>query len=292
MAQWQGQSKGTPLGYRIFVWTCRTLGLAPAYLLLRFVAFYYFLFSRKSTRVIYQYFRKRHLFGVMKSLRKTYQNNYLLGQTLIDKIVAYADLKTSFTFDFDGEENLHEMAQLGKGGILLSAHVGNWEMAGHHLKRVESKLNIVMFDGEHQNIKQFMDSLGEKSFNIIPIKDDMSHVYRMGAALAKNELVCMHADRFLEGNKTLSLNFMGDDARFPAGPFQMAAGFNVPVSLVYAFKESDKHYHYFGSELIQRKEGEDKKDFIERLARLYVGELENKVRKYPEQWFNYYDFWK
>ena len=42
----------------------------------------------------------------------------------------------------------------------------------------------------------------------------------------------------------------------------------------------------------EKKEGEQKKDFAQRLAKQYVQDLENKVRQYPEQWFNYYDFWK
>jgi predicted LPLAT superfamily acyltransferase len=102
----------------------------------------------------------------------------------------------------------------------------------------------------------------------------------------------MHADRFLEGNKTIDLEFLGEKAKFPIGPFLMSAGFNVPVSLVFAFKESNKHYHYFGSRLIEREGHENKKDFAQRLARSYVQELEKKLREYPEQWFNYYDFWK
>lgn len=223
---------------------------------------------------------------------KTYRNNYLLGQTLIDKMSAIANIKTPFTYNFDGSENLKIMADMGKGGILLSCHAGNWEMAGHHLKKLNSRLNIVMFDGEHGEIKNYLDSLGQKSFQIIVIKEDMSHVYRMGAALANNELVCMHADRFLEGNKTLTMNFLGEDALFPLGPFQMAAGFNVPVSIVFAFKETNSHYHYFGSPLIHRNPEENKKDFAIRLAHLYVKDMESKIKKYPEQWFNYYDFWK
>jgi predicted LPLAT superfamily acyltransferase len=292
MAEWEGKSRGTPLGYKIFVWTCKHLGVAPAYFILRLVAFYFFLFYPSSTSPIYNYFRKRFSYGVLKSLVKTYRNNYLLGQTLIDKIVMIAGLKIPFTFNFDGEENLHQMVATGRGGILLSAHAGNWEMAGQHLTNIKTIINIVMFDGEHENIKQYMDGLGEKSFNVITIKDDMSHVYQMGAALGNNELICMHADRFLEGNKTVSINFLGEEARFPIGPFLMSAGFNVPVSLVFAFKEPNNHYHYFGSPLIQRSENENKKDFAQRLAQLYVQDLEKKLREYPEQWFNYYDFWK
>ena len=292
MAEWQGKSRGTPLGYKIFVWICRYAGIAPAYFILRFVAAYFFVFSPRSTSPIYNYLRKRLGYGVFRSLIKTYQNNYLLGQTIIDKVVMMSGIKSSFTFHFDGEEYLHQIVAKGQGGILLSAHAGNWEMAGQHLKNLQTKINIVMFDGEEENIKQVMDGLGKKSFKIITIKEDMSHVYQMGAALANNELVCMHADRFLKGNKTLTLKFFGEDALFPAGPFQMSAGFNVPVSLVFAFKESNQHYHYFGSEIIQRPESENKKDFANRLAQRYVEELEKKLNDYPEQWFNYYDFWK
>src|SRR5689334_2548528 len=120
----------------------------------------------------------------------------------------------------------------------------------------------------------------------------MSHEYEMGGVLAKNELVCIHADRFLEGNKTIKLKFFGDEAQFPLGPFLLSAGFNVPVCLVFAFKESNKHYHYFGSPLIERLTSENKKDFARRLAEMYVADLEKKLKVYPEQWFNYYDFWK
>ena len=66
----------------------------------------------------------------------------------------------------------------------------------------------------------------------------MSHVYAMGEALQKNELICLHADRFLEGNKTIVKNFLGEEANFPQGPFLLSSSFKVPVSVVFAFKES------------------------------------------------------
>lgn len=292
MLRWKGKSKGTPLGYRIFVFVCRHFGLLPAYALLRFVAFYYFIFSPASSRAIYSYFRHRQHFSALSSLAKIYENYYRLGQTLIDKMVAVAGLQHKFTFHFDGVENLQQMVSRGKGGILLSAHVGNWEMAGHHLEHLNSKINIVMFDGEHEKIKNYLNQLGKKNFHVIVIREDMAHVYAIGAALANNELVCMHADRFLEHNKTISMELLGEMALFPAGPFQMAAGFNVPVAFVYGFKESTWHYHFFGSSLMVRAENERKSDFATRLAGLYVNDLERRIKNYPEQWFNYYDFWK
>jgi predicted LPLAT superfamily acyltransferase len=293
MPQWQGKSKGNPLGYKIFVFVLRKLGVIPAYFLLRFVSFYYFLFSWTTSAAIYDYFRNRLGFSPVKSWLKIYSNYYVLGQTLIDKIMVMAGLPNSFTFVFDGEENLHAIAAEGKGGILLSAHIGSWEAAGHLLHRLRTRINVVMFDGEHQSIKKYMNEVtGGPNFNVIVIKNDMSHVYAIGDALAKNELVCLHADRFLPGNKTIVRSILGSDAELPEGPFAMAAAFNVPVSVVFGFKESTHHYHLFGSKPLQRNEGESKPEFRERLTNVFIAEVDQKIRMYPEQWFNYYKFWK
>lgn len=292
MPQWEGKSRGNKLGYSIFVFICRSLGVLPAYFLLRFVAFYYFLFSRQSSRHSYYYFRHRLGYSTLRSWLNIYRNYYKFGQTLLDKIVVMAGIENRFTYHFDGEENLRSIVEKGRGGILLSAHVGNWEAAGHLLKRLDTRINVVMFDGEHQRIKQYLDQVtGGRNFNVIVIKNDLSHVYAISEALGRNELICLHADRFLPGNKTASRQFLGAEAEFPAGPFLLAAGFNVPVSMVFAFKENATHYHFYGSSLLQRSEGESKGVFTDKLMSTFVAELEQKIKLYPEQWFNYYNFW-
>ncbi|HEY9006233.1 MAG TPA: lipid A biosynthesis acyltransferase [Ohtaekwangia sp.] len=293
MPQWQGKSKGNKLGYRIFVYVIRYLGVKPAYFLLRFVAGYYFVTSWSSSRHIYAYFRKRLHYGRFSSLLKIYSNYYVFGQTLLDKVIVMAGIENKFTYHFDGEENLRDIVKGGRGGILISGHVGNWEAAGHLLKRLNTRVNVVMFDGEHERIKQYLEQVtGGHNFNVIVIKNDISHVYAIGQALQNNELICLHADRFLPGNKTQLLSFLGEDALFPLGPFQLSAGFKVPVSIVFAFKESSTHYHFFGSKLFERGEAESKQEFTSKLMTAFRDELEQKVNLYPIQWFNYYNFWE
>lgn len=292
MPQWQGKSKGTPLGYRIFVFVCRRFGLRPAYVLLYFVAAYYFFFSFDASRHIYRYYRRRLQYGIWKAWWRIYANYYVFGQTLIDKVVVMAGLDNPFTYHFDGEQHLQRMVQGGGGGILISAHVGNWEAAGHLLKRLQTRINVVMFDGEHRRIKAYLQSVtGGHNFNVIVIRPDMSHVYAIGEALQKNELVCLHGDRFVAGNKTRVETFLGAPAQFPLGPFQLAAGFRVPVSLVFAFKASPTHYHFYGSPPLQRLPDEAREDYTSRLIATFVRDLEQKLALYPDQWFNYYDFW-
>ncbi|MBI3883442.1 MAG: lipid A biosynthesis acyltransferase [Sphingobacteriales bacterium] len=292
MPSWQGKSKGTTLGYRIFVSILNNFGVLPAYFLLRFVAFHYFLFSYKSSKNIFDYFHKKLGYSTGKSLFKLYQNYHFFGQTIIDKVVMMSGIRNKFTFDFDGEENLRKIVGLKRGGLLLSSHIGNWEIAGHLLKRLGTRINVVMYDGEHEQIKKYLTQVtGERQVNVIVIKNDLSHIYALNDAFKNNELVCMHADRFLEGNKTLSNNFLGNNANFPMGPFVLAAKFKVPVSYVFAMKESTTHYHLFASEI--KEYAHLGKDIVmQQMLSDFVAEMEVKVKKYPEQWYNYYNFWQ
>ena len=292
MPGWQGKSRGMPWGYRIFVGILNRWGVLPAYVLLRFVAFYYFLFSYKASKNVLTYFRQKIGYGPAKSLIKLYRNYYLLGQSIIDKVVILSGIPNKFTFDFDGEEHLHKIAGLQRGGLLLSAHLGNWEIAGHLLKRLGTRINIVMFDGEHRQIKEYMAEVtGKRQVNVILIKNDLSHIYAINEAFKNNELVCIHADRFMEGNKTLTSEFLGGKARFPMGPFVLAAKFKVPVSFVFAMKESDLHYHFFASG-IKDYAHLSKDVLMQQMLDDFVSEMEKKVKKYPEQWYNYYNFWQ
>ena len=292
MPSWQGKSKASPLGYRIFVLVLKKFGVKPAYVLLRFVSFYYFLFSYKSSKTSFSFFYERIGFGKLRSLAKIYQNYYLFGQSLIDRIVVMAEIKNPFSFDFDGEEFLREMVANKKGGLLLSAHIGNWEIAGHLLKRLNTKINIVMFEGEHEKIKQYLESVtGERRVNVIVIKPGFSHIYEISDAFKNNELVCMHADRFMEGNKTVEQSFLNAPAKFPMGPFLLAAQFKVPVSFTFAMKETSSHYHFSATQP-KKYDYPSKEMVMKEMLHDFVLSMEEKVKRYPEQWYNYYNFWE
>ena len=291
MPSWQGKSKGSALGYSIFVTVIKKLGVRTAYLLLSMVAFYYFLFSFRSSKIIFNFYHRKLNYNVAVSLYKLYRNYYSLGQSLIDKIAIMSGSGNKYTFNFDGEENLRTITSLKKGGLLLSAHIGNWEIAGYLLKRLNTRINIVMFDGEHQKIKEYLTTItGKNTANIIIIKNDISHIFEIAEALKNNELVCMHADRFVEGNKTLACNFLGEPANFPLGPFLLAAKFKVPVAYVFAMKENTFHYHFFSTD-VKDYSAYDKEELISHMLKDFTKEMETKVKAYPEQWFNYYDFW-
>src|SRR5690606_1565153 len=200
-------------------------------------------------------------------------------------------LKHPLTFTHEGIEHIETIVKNGKGGILLSAHLGNWEVAGHLLNRVDAPINIVMYDGEDEQIKNYMQQFDEKrSFNIILIKDDLSHICEMSAALARNELICLHGDRFRPGNRVMQHSFLGEAANFPAGPFILAAKLKALVCFVFAFKETNLHYHFYAYP--HNVYDGPSKQGIEHMLDYFVVILDTRLQQYPAQWFNYYDIWK
>jgi len=286
---WTGSSKGTPLGYKIFIILLRSLGLNAAYVLLRFVALYYWVFSVKSSKAILSYYKRLNI-GFPKSLVFLYKNYFVFGQTLLDKVAIMAGLKHKFNIEFENEKYLHQLVEKGKGGLLLSAHIGNWEMAGHHFTRIDTPINIVMFENERVEIKEYLDKVtGKKVFGVILIKNDLSHLFAINKALSENELVCIHADRFLKGMKTVEADFLGAKAKFPEGPFLMASIFKTPVSMVFASKSGKRDYHFYTSP--PKEYTGSKPEIIQNCLSDYIKELESWTKRYKTQWFNYFDFW-
>lgn len=297
MAKWEGKSRGSVVGYKIFVFILNRLGLAPAYVLLRFVALYYFLFARQSNKHMYFFYHDVLKHTPLKAWFKIYRNYYVFGQTILDKVAVLAGVKTNFTRNHEGGEILDKIAATGKGGILISGHIGNWEIAGQLLNRLNTTFNILMYENEHENLKQYMDRVQvKKNVNIIAIKEgELGHMIELYNAFSRNELVVMHGDRFRDHTKTITTPFLGKPAEFPAGPFIMAAKFGVPVTYVFAIKESNSHYHLFASEPIHLKRARTEEQTtiaVNELLTSYTKEFEKIVKRYPEQWFNYYAFWK
>lgn len=285
---WNGKSKGGLGGYKFFVFTLKLFGIRIAYIFLKIASFYYVVFHRTTYNHINHFFRTKFNSNPFQAFKKTWDNHYIFGQTLVDKTVLFAGFKNKLTFHFDGEENLRKITADKTGGILVSGHLGNWDIAGNFLNsRIQSDINVVMYDQEHQQIKKYFEALHKnKQMKIIPIKEDMSHIFGINNALSNHELICIHGDRFVEGAKTVVKTFLGSEAHFPVGPFAIASKFDIPVVFVYALKDSKNHYHLYCSEpkSYRNKQAEMLDD--------YVKSLETMTRKYPEQWFNYYDFWK
>jgi len=293
MASWEGKSRGSVVGYKIFVWSIKHLGLNFAYFLLFFVTVYFVFASKKAFGSMFYFFHIRLEQSRVKSIISIFRNYYLLGQGLIDKTAVLAGLKDKFNFILEGKEHLLQMRD---GGILISGHIGNWEVGGKALDFLDKKVNLVILDGEGPAIKNYIsDILTDRNVHFIKIGNDFSHLFEIKEALANKELVAFLGDRFIEGNQTVKIDFLGEPALFPLGPWHMASYFNVPVSYVFAVKESRRQYRFYATPLKiipSAKNPMERSKLVGDSIKEFVSEFERITLKYPLQWHNYFNFWK
>jgi len=287
MAKWSGKTKGNVLGYRIFITTIKLFGIDLAYFILNFVSFYFYLFLGNQRKILANFYA--HRVGVKKHLiQKTIRNNFIqIGHSIIDKIAFSVNRASQITYRDSGEDYLRELANNKQGAFLISAHVGNWDIAGNLLNGINANVSVVMYQNEYEKIQTLLSSQKkEASFSIISISDDLSHLVKIYAAIKRGDLVCMHADRYLDGAKTELIDFFGKPAKFPSGPFQMIEKLKAPYSFVFAIKEEKYKYYFTASKPSFQTNKKAREIAVE-----FVTLLEKKVRDYPEQWFNYYDFY-
>jgi len=287
--EWEGKSKGTLLGYKIYIGFLKIFGINGAYLLLHLIVLYYFLFSWRGSKAIFHYFRKRLGYSWFKSVISVYKNYYKLGQTLSDRVTVSTGFRETFDYTHDGIEKIDSLLKKKQGGILISGHVGNFEISHYFLENRYSisKISMVTTPAEQENISAYLDQVSTAtSLELILVKDDMSHIFEIHAALERGGLVVITGDRFLPGSKYLTETFMGATAKFPLGPFRLASRLRVPVLFVYVMKGKKRNYQLYA------RQAEAKGRDAQGLLKEYTESMEWVLEKYPLQWFNYFDFWE
>jgi hypothetical protein len=80
--------------------------------------------------------------------------------------------------------------------------------------------------------------------------------------------------------------FLGAPARFPRGPFKLAAVLGAPVVLFSATWQGGRRYEVAFEAFGQVRSGE-----VDQAVMRYAAWLESACRRSPENWFNFYDFW-
>jgi len=283
-AKWEGKSKASVGGYRVFVWIISNLGIRGAYFILLFVSYYYYLFQSTATKSL-QKFYSLAFPGLSGGARKKLiqQNFYIFGQTLVDRMALMMEKGDVLSCESKDGNLVNESLNNNKGVLIISGHLGNWSIAGNFLQAKQNKVNIIMFDNEYQKIKSFLKEKAADSYKVIPIKEDLSHLIRIRAALSDNEVVCIDGDRFLPKSRLIKTQFFGEEINLPAGPFEMASKFGPPYIFAFAVKESKFEYAIKLSQPTQETD-------VDIIASQYAQAMEELLKKYPEQWFNYHDF--
>ncbi|MDR1379997.1 MAG: lipid A biosynthesis (KDO)2-(lauroyl)-lipid IVA acyltransferase [Tannerella sp.] len=289
--QWRGVTGGSVFGQKAMKILFSIVDVRVGYALLAFIIPFYMLFGRKGYLAIYRYFRVRHGYSAMKAFCGVYRNHFLFGQMLIDRFAVYAGRKNFKVYNPDNDLFLR-MVHARHGCIIASSHVGNPELCGYLLSQKTKRINSLIFGGEAREVQKNRSAvLAGNNVRLIPVSEDMSHIFLINDALTNGEMVSMPCDRAFGSNKTVECDFLNGKADFPAGAFVLALQFNVPVIAMFVLKITASRYHIHVTSVPVPTEG-DKRRKINEMTRSFAEILEGIVKKYPEQWFNFYNFWK
>jgi len=318
---WTGVTGGKKLGQKALLFLFHLFNVTVGYFILIWVIPFYMLFGT-GYKPIYQYFRHHHGYSPWKAFFKTYRNHFVFGQCMLDKFAVYAGRKNYFTLKTTGNELFYKLLEEKKGFIIASSHLGNFELCGYLLKQDKKRINALAFGGETKEVmNNRIKWFALNNVNVIPVFEDMSYLFALNNVLTNGEIVSVSCDRSMGFGKTLECDFLKGKVDFPMGTFSLAAHYDIPVLSVFVIKESVSVYHVYVKEIDEledgrwkvedgrwkveegrkekgerrREEGEGKRlkeRRAELLTREFVKELEVMVRKYPEQWFNFYAFWK
>jgi len=194
--------------------------------------------------------------------------------------------------EFVGLEHIKNALAKGRGAIILTAHLGHWELGGILLDHLGFKVNVVQqqYDSAEQN--QLLDkSKDMRGIKVIPSGDPATFAIRVHNALKNNELVAIQGDRDINKNG-LSVEFFGRPANFPKWPALLAMKTGVPIVPAFTIMGEDGRYHPVAEpEVAMVDTGDQEADLRVNVTKL-AGIIEKYVRNNPEQWFNFYYFWE
>ncbi len=287
-----GQLRGGKRGIAFFIALIRFFGPRVAYGFATLPAIY---FSFASPDVPATMDFHRRVFGIVPWWKRrwyVFKHFYSFGRAIIDRIAILAGGAKGFSFTFDGEQHIHDAVAQGKGVLLLTAHVGNWEAAGQLLSRVKCPINVTGFDKEVPAIRAVLDRSARQHFKLIPLTGAPTDAIQLVAAMRRGELVCMMGDRTY-GSPAQTIPFLGGHAPFPIGGYVMAAIAGAPIVTVFSLREPRGRYHFFGFPPVppHHPPHHQRNAHLRACATQFAARLETIVKRDPFQWYNFFPFW-
>ncbi len=277
--------------HRWLVASLRVLDIRLLYLLIMLIIMPVCLIlnTNHSRTTAYHYFRRRMGYGRWRAAWATYLNHYRFGQVVIDRFAMFAGIH--FDVKVEGYEHFLRLANQEEGFVQLSSHVGCYEAAGYNLTAKCKRFNALVYGGEKSSIMEGRKHLLDRNnIRMIPVQPDMNHLFFINQALADHETVSMPADRIVGAAKTITVSLLGAEARLPMGPFSVATMRGMDTIAVNVVKTGTKTYTAHVAPL-GYDHGAPRKLQMQQLADGYAAALEGILRKYPTQWFNFYEFW-
>jgi predicted LPLAT superfamily acyltransferase len=288
-AVWREQGeRSNVFALRLITWIAQRLGRRVARLLLYPISLYFVLAVPRARRASTAYLRRA--LGREPGWADNFRHVFSFAATILDRLFLLNGRFDLFDTVVIGQTEIHAALDLGRGAVMVGAHLGSFEAVRATSRLVgDLKVSMVMYEDNAAKLNQVLHAINpDLKQNIIPL-GQVDSMLRVRHALEGGELVGMLCDRSLGDEAGRRVAFLGREANFPVGPFRLAAMLKRPVVLIVGLYLGGNRYEIHFEHLADFSQpGAPSMD--ETIDR-YVSRLEHYCRTAPCNWFNFYDFW-
>jgi KDO2-lipid IV(A) lauroyltransferase len=188
-----------------------------------------------------------------------------------------------------GWEHIADPISQGRGVILVSGHLGNWELAAGYLVARGVATDVVVRRQTNPLVDRYVTrSRRRLGWTIIP---DRHAVARIPRSIADGHVVPMLADQGVKGLASTFVPFFGRDARTPKGPALLALRLGAPCVLTAIIRQPDGRYRMHFEPVPIVNTGDRDRD-VDAIVAAYTRQLEAWIRRYPEQYLWQHRRWR
>ncbi|MCM8614095.1 glycosyltransferase family 2 protein [Accumulibacter sp.] len=294
------RERGSSVGLRLTVVSYRLFGDRFARALLRPIVAWFLLSGGTARDASLDYLRR------LQATRSdtpaptwinAYRHMLAFANANLDKLAAWTGHVAPASISFENQDAFEELLASGRGAVLLGAHFGNLEMmrALAHLNGI-ARVNAVVYTDHARRFNAALASVAPGfELNLLQVSSlGPETAILLREKIDRGELLVIVGDRTpsADNGRVVSVEFLGTPARFPQGPFILAALLECPVYLFVCFREADGHRVHFEpfAERIDLPRGK-REAAIATHAQRYADRLVELCRRTPFQWFNFFDFW-
>lgn len=285
--------RGNRLGYLSFHVALRLFGRRGAYGLLYIVALHYLVFDPAARRLALPYLSRRFPgHGGWRRAMDIYRLFYSQGVSLIDRyrMLATPQAFKQSTAHYELVQPL--AADRSRGFVLLVSHVGNWQALMLALRRMNRNVTLLMRPEENPVAKEYLRfDGGSNAMRMVSPDLPMGGVIELTQRFREGDIIAIMGDRSY-GAPTMPVEFMGDTARFPCGPFQLASAWECPVAVLFASRTGPDEYTVEIADVIRVSREGDRRENMRRAMQSYADLLQEFAARNPYQVYLFEDVWR
>lgn len=188
-------------------------------------------------------------------------------------------------------ENLHYLDsgfKEGKGVIILTAHLGNWELGGVATSMSGYPFITVALPHKSKKVNEFFNKQREnKGIKVFPLGNAAKPLLR---TLRKNGLSALVGDRDFSG-KGMLVEFFGKPTIFPLGPAVLSLQTQAKIVPGFTLRKADDSFEVVFNKPLEFNVSGNHQEDIKEVITKYKQVFEEYIRLYPDQWFVFRKFW-